>query len=522
MPWTPEIIERMGMGGEPMFALDFEDAPNPDTFDYRPERYVLHTHGIGGGKHIAHSLLSVTGPTQSVQIRSWYPSIGAVRATLSGIEQAYWIARTIPRGMLCTFKVGFAGIPFDKWADVGIYQYRGMRGARNNWVMDFGDYFSYLQSRPAIGDYVDLFPDAGTDKEIAAGYTAASDTTLTFSSTADREVFTRDGAGGASGLLYAQPSSGDPFYLKHTGGSGANLTVTASDVIDTTRVNLASGDKVRALGYVNGGLTDILEKLLFRSTSSVGSMPDDSCLMLFYDATTVDRDDWVRQSNRLATIGGFTADFIAAAPLTNPWVAISDFFGAFGLWLVMRQGRLSFRTATDCDTGTDETLRIDAEITDLDIVSVEDQTLYHPDAREQMVQVNFPITAFGETGGKAITMPSQGIFRHPSIEHVYGGTANKTNARTHLSKRLLKWYTRIPMSITLNLLGWRWSTLVPGDIVQLKSNTIPDLIGPVTSFDTIKPITDRVFMVTSIAPDFANFTTSITLTQLPPKSNPYT
>jgi len=44
----------------------------------------------------------------------------------------------------------------------------------------------------------------------------------------------------------------------------------------------------------------------------------------------------------------------------------------------------------------------------------------------------------------------------------------------------------------------------------------------VTSFDTIKPITDRVFMVTSIAPDFANFTTSITLTQLPPKSNPYT
>ena len=105
---------------------------------------------------------------------------------------------------------------------------------------------------------------------------------------------------------------------------------------------------------------------------------------------------------------------------------------------------------------------------------------------------------------------------------MYGGTANKTNARTHLSKRLLKWYTRIPMSITLNLLGWRWSTLVPGDIVQLKSNTIPDLIGPVTSFDTIKPITDRVFMVTSIAPDFANFTTSITLTQLPPKSNPYT
>ena len=521
MPWSPDILQRFGLGGEPMFALDFKDAPNPEVFDYRPERYILHTHGMSGGDHFAHVLENVTGPTQAVQIRSWYPSIGAIRATLSGTFHAMWIARAIPRGMLCRFKVGFAGMPYSEWADCGIYQFKGLSGARNNWVMEFGDYFSFLQSRPAIGTPADLFPDAGVEKQLASAYDPASSVGLRFGSTSDRETFTRDSGG--NGLVYAAPSGSDPFYIKFSGESGSTLNVVDADVIDTTRVALSSGAKIRALGYVNGRPTDILEKLLFKTkttATSVGTMPDDSNMMLSYDDHTVDRSDWRREAEFFKTFGDFNADFIAAQPLDNPWAAISDFFGAFGIWLVMRQGRLSFRFATDCSSTTAEELRTVGEITDVDIVGVEGQQLYHPDAREQLTTVIIRDGENTESDGKATTLPAQARFTHPVGEFIYGNSSNKADARDNLKRRILKWYTRIPMELSLTLTGWRWASLVPGDVVRVTSEYVPDLVGHFT-FRDVPTIRDRVFMVTSIAPDFGNFTTSVKLAQLPDKYNPY-
>ena len=526
MAWTSDFLARLGMGGEPMFALDFDDAPNPDAFDDRPERYILHTHGIGGGKNIAHALQSVSGPTQSVQLRSWQPSIGAVRATLSGVDQAYWIARTIPRGMLCRLKIGFPGMDYEDWGSMGVYQYKGISGARNNWQMEFGDFFAYMQSRYASASFTDMFPDAGSTSVLAATY-ATSDTVLTFADATARGIFTRDGESGASGLVYCQPTTGDPFYLKHTGESGAQLTVTASDVIGTTRVDMAAGDTITALGYVGADLPRILEKLLFKGASTAGTMPTDSNLGLSYDSSTIDLGDWTLQTLRLhPTMGDFTADFIASQPLTNPWAAISDFFAAFGVWPVMRQGALSFRAVHDIATDSIKPIFRDSEITDADIVSVENQQVYHPEAREEFISVRFPLTAYSDESTRARTMPANLQHSHASRAHVYDigtATTNRSAASIHLRDRLLKWYTRLPMALDLNLLGWRWSALVPGDVVTVRSERIVDLINPVASLVSPYKTIDGVnFLVTSVAPDFQNFTTSISLARLPDKDNPYT
>lgn len=520
-------MARLSMGGEPMFALDFADAPNPDAFDYRPERYILHTHGISGGDHIAHALQSVSGPTQAVQLRNWQPNIGGVRARLSGADQAYWIARVIPRGMLCRLKIGFAGMEYNDWGEMGIYQFKGLSGARNNWQMEFGDFFAYIQSRYATTDYKDLFPDAGQQTELTASY-ATADTSITV---ADNSIFTMDSDSGARGLLHVQPDSGDPFYLKFSATPGSTtVTVDASDVIGTTRSAItASGStdhQVTALGYINGDLPTILEKILFRSTSSVGTMPADSNVGLHYDRKHVDQTDWVRQANRLAVIGGFTADFIASTPLINPWAAVSDFFDAFGMWLVMRQGAMSFRTAWDIAADSAASIYYDDEITDADIVSVENQQLYHPDAREEYQQVTFPLTAYHDTDGSTVrTMPTVAKLSHRSKDHVYdvgSATTNRTNASVHLRKRLLKWYTRLPMGLSLNLLGWRWAGLVPGDVVRIHSDRIIDIMNPVASLvSPFKTISGEAFMVTSVAPDFQNFTTSIDLARLPDRPLPY-
>ena len=521
MAWSAAFRERLAIGGEPMFALDFADAPNPEMFDYRPERYILHTHGISGGTNIAHALLTVSAPTQSVQIRSWRPSIGAVRATLSGAHHAFWIARVIPRGMLCRLKIGFAGMDYTEWGDCGIFQYKGISGARNQWVMEFGDFFGYMQSRSDNTDYRDLFEDAGTTTTLSSSFTVG-DSTL---NTADSAGFDYDP--GERGLVYCQPTTGDPFYMKFTNITGSHrFEVVDADVMGTTRVNMAGGDTVTSLGYTFEDIPDTWTKLLFRDESA-GTLPDGWNLQLWKDFTTVDTDDWSRQTGRLhPTYGDFKLDFVTAQPLTNPWAAISDYMAAFGSWLVVRQGRLSFRAAQNIAADSGYPIYTDGTITDVDIVSVEGQTLYHPEARDDVIQFSPPgATDYADGVTSPTTLPVAQFYQHPSNGKVFDDdveTTNEANAGLHIKRRLMPWHTRLPNQLRLNLAGWRWTELVPGDVVTVESDHVMDMQTPVASLARMRTLSGTPFLVTAISPDFANFTTSVELAALPPKPNPYT
>jgi len=515
--WSSAFRERLAIGGEPMFALDFTDAPNPEMFDYRPERYILHTHGITGGPNMAHVLLSVSAPTQSVQIRSWQPSIGAVRATLSGRHHAFWIARFIPRGMLCRLKVGFAGMDYTEWGDCGIFQYKGISGARNQWVMEFGDFFGYMQSRSDNTDYRDLFEDAGT----TTGADGAFGLTDDWLNLDDVTGFDMDDEAAARGLLHCQPTTGDPFYMKFTEivpGSD-RVEVVKTDVMGTTRAALANGDTVTSLGYTFEDIPTTWEKLLFRDTSA-GTLPDGWNLQLYKDFTTVDTDDWSRQTGRLhPTYGDFKLDFVTAQPLTNPWAAVSDYMAAFGSWLVVRQGRLSFRAAQNIATDSGLPIYTDGTITDVDIVSVEGQTLYHPEARDDVIQFSPPgTTDYADGSSSPTTLPATQIFQHPSNGKVFDDdveTTNEANAGLHIKRRLMPWHTRLPNQLRLNLAGWRWSELVPGDVVTVESDHVMDLHAPIGAVYGVKTISGTPFLVTAVSPDFANFTTSVELAALP-------
>jgi hypothetical protein len=513
MAWSSAFRERLAVGGEPMFALDFSDAPNPDMFSFRPERYVLHTHGVTSGHHIAHALLSVSAPTQSVQIRSWSPSIGAVRATLSGAHHASWIARFIPRGMLCRLKVGFAGMDYGEWGDCGIFQYKGISGARNQWVMEFGDFFGYMQSRSDTLDYLDLFEDAGTTTTTTGTFTVGAATLNTLDSTG----FDYDP--GQRGLLHCRPTTGDPFYMKYTSITTSHrFGLVTSDVMGTTRVNMAAGDTVTSLGYTFADIPDTWKKLLFKAVSA-GTTPDGWNLQMNMDFTTVDTSDWERQRGRLhGTYGAFNIDFVTAQPLPNAWAAISEYMAAFGSWLVVRQGRLSFRAAQNIAADSSNPIYLDGTITDVDIVSVEGQTLYHPEARDDVIQFNTTGASYGDGGSAPRSLPATHIFKHPSIGKVFDddvATTNENLAGIHIKDRLMPWHTRLPNQLRLNLAGWRWSELVPGDVVAVESDHVLDLQAPMSSI-LKKTINGTPFLVTSVSPDFANFTTSVELAALPP------
>jgi len=190
---------------------------------------------------------------------------------------------------------------------------------------------------------------------------------------------------------------------------------------------------------------------------------------------------------------------------------------AFGSWLVVRQGRLSFRAAQNIAADSGFPIYTDGTITDVDIVSVEGQTLYHPEARDDAINFKTGPTSYAE-GSSPTTLPTTRTYVHPVIGKVFDDdveTTNQASAGIHIRDRLMHWHTRLPNQLRLNLAGWRWSELVPGDVVTVESDHVMDLHAPIGTTHMIKTISGTPFLVTAISPDFANFTTSVELAALP-------
>ena len=211
MAWHTRFKERLALGGEPMFALDFQ-APDLLQSDFlRERRYVLHSHEApAGDDHIGHAIQSVSGSGQRINIRTWRTSMGGLRVTLSGANVAQFIAKAIPRGMLAEFKVGFAGFDYDEYETCGIYMFKGLSGSENNWSMDFHDLLSAFQApdNPALS--AQFYKEAGTTATLNTDW-ATTDAEM-YSLSATLPDFVKDDSSGARGLVYAQPTTGDPFY----------------------------------------------------------------------------------------------------------------------------------------------------------------------------------------------------------------------------------------------------------------------------------------------------------------------
>ena len=136
--WSDEFMKHLDVGGSPMFAMDFDDDIGLGEFGATlPVRLVLHSHGVSAGdNHIPHAIESVSGSGQSVSIRQWGNRFGSLTLRLAGVDMAELVARRIPMGLPCKFKVGFDGMSFADWETVGIYRFDGLTGSRNRWHCD--------------------------------------------------------------------------------------------------------------------------------------------------------------------------------------------------------------------------------------------------------------------------------------------------------------------------------------------------------------------------------------------------
>lgn len=526
MAWSAAFRERLMLGGEPMYAVDFKSGDlfrgaGPTAVD----RYVLHSHGPPGSmdsKHMPHAIERVTGSGQSVSLRSWRSSTGGLRVQLSGADMAQFISRNIPRGREAQLRIGFAGMSYEEFEPVGLYQYRGLSGSRNSWVMDFDGIQSALQAPGSVSLSAQFMKQASETTTLRTSWGVTESSMDVFNSA----EFVKDAAG--SGLMYCQPTTGDPFYLKYTDVPDSNtITVVNINVIDTTRAAMAAGDTITALGYVSNDVPAVMQKLLFGYLAGI-PMPEEWSMGVDSGSDAVHNSDIANWRNLwLTEYGDFDADFITHEPLGNPYRALEEFMASFGAWLVVKEGRLSWRfvQALVPFGSTGRKAIVTHEITDQDIAGEEGYTLFNPDCPTEFFQCKFGNSRINYIdGGSVGTAP--GLFRldHESKDRVYdegGAETNRDAASANISQRLGPWYTRIPDSMRLTLASWKFADLVPGDVVSVQSDYLLNMLNSVeTMFGSvkIKRHTGTPYMVTAVDVDWDGFTVNVELSS-PPYSN---
>jgi len=537
MAWTDAFKRKLDVGGSPMFALDFQTTELLSSFgDYVPTRYVLHSHaGDGREGDVPHSIANVSGAGHSVSVGSWSSRAGGIRVKLASPAVAALVAKKIPRGMLCYFKVAFEGTSSGGWNTMGLYQYQGLSGSENDWTMTFGDHLSALQSARGRGARI-AQPLFGGVKQSAISSDWNVLENFIEIPTASASAIFQDEATGAQGLLYCEPETGQPFYLKYNGIQHTSTprrilnvyqksTGVAATVIGTAGpVNMGAASKISHVDYIFEDLPTIAERYMIDEDLPRGSMngPNHNMGLGFYEGI-FNTTDWDRWKTRWGKYQAFKADWVSQKTISNPIRELQKFMGRFGAWIVIKEGGLSWRFVQHMLDDSSIPLYLDYEINDTDIISLDRYEQYNSDSKSAISNVN--VTWFGGGGSYEfpVTLPStdDDVGRLETVvfndeDHA----SNQTNAQTHMRSRLDAWYKRVPESYTLNLRGWRWAELAPGDVCSISSDYLYDLTAA-TYGTGLKTLSDSAMMVTNVNVNWNDFSTTVEFTRLPQKANPY-
>lgn len=268
--------------------------------------------------------------------------------------------------------------------------------------------------------------------------------------------------------------------------------------------------KIEHVNYIHDDLPRLVEKFLLDGSDAAGTMPDGHSMGFKRDGlfNGADWDYWRTHWERYTR---FKADLFTLKRAQNPYRLIGKLMAEFGAWLVMKEGRLSWRFAYDI---TDHALiktPHDFEIVDQDIISVDRYEVFSGDAKEQVMQIRWLELSSSTivTANPAIADPQDAKRADAVVYDDDVDTSNRADAADNLSTRLDRWYHSIPDTLTLNLRGWRWMHMVPGDVALVSSDYIPDLF----SREMGQTLTEARYMVTSINVNWQDFSCTVELSR---------
>ena len=485
MGWSPAFIEALSASVVvPRWRLEFVS----DLSGTQGASASSPSHEAGSSLGFGPSI-SVGGGR--VSPGSWSYTDGSWSVSIVGSIQPLHDAGII-RGNLARLLVGFEGWDEADYEPIAIGAIDQISGVKPNYLLIFRSILTHLQTRHtnasadlSLFDSLDLDDADRTpvSTAVTAKYDPASDTTITVTSTASFEK------GSTLGVLLCDDStSGDPFLVNYTGSTATSFTgVSSSDRFGTSRVCLSTAGTVYAGAYLEGHPLDIAREILASTGNGTNgtydTLPETWGLGVPQD--WIDDDDidvWKAAIGNKAP-GGTDHDWDLAVfeGQSNAIGWLASQIAEAGIWLVVRQGRISIRAAQNPDETSvwrfEDTVRTGLHIDLSDIEEIEAFDAWHPEVPAESAGTiavynsghsppspGAPLSSVEITDGYVNSIPGTTRAEHDLTESVW---ETSTDPALDVIYRCGIWEMRIPERLRLRCRGLRLAQLCPGDIVDV-------------------------------------------------------
>lgn len=428
----------------------------------------------------------------SVTPQRWSVSFGGFSVTLAGDIRNY--TKFLRRGCIAILYVHLVGLSDPE--RLGIGQLDTMRGQRGLYQLRFKDILSAFQSRISKTysggvSQSQFFYGTNYTTTVSSNYTAGG-TSLQVASTANF-----DKSSGHNGLLYCQPTGGDPFYMQWSSKTSTVFTVTGSashpsenPIVDLTTGDLITnaariagapwsffGQIVTSTGSGNNGALDLLPA----SYGTNFPLPYD-----FFDiADAQSTTDYIVRSGGLT----YAVDFATFQPFESGLRSIMDIFAEVGQWPSMRQNSFTWRGCFDPTGLYGYKPALSDHITDKDIIRIASVDFFDPSLKAAYIASNMQYTISGLKGAKnnplANSLPLAGIKERDFSRYYDPNFSAADMAREDLN-RMAIWdyhhWTKISLQVSL-----KFAVLCAGDLIEISSRYIVDSYTPTGQYFVRRP-----------------------------------
>lgn len=560
---APRLIPNMEAAGVGVWGVSMDDTSSGGTLE------------------------SYRETAQSVSLRNWQPKAATFTFTVidCGDYESEQVYDRITRGHLVEVFAGFRDFAFEDYQRINIGIIRSIRRRQGLLEITCDDAFSKMlgpSARVVTGkDLPKMFNGAGragiTDEAVANNEHEidyiAEDEPLVFLSDlrpgggssvghdffcveiADNDeprtknVFLRCDAGDSTATTLVRSATGsdasyDWFFNKI--GHSTAFTTPGVNVIDfETPFRVFFTPNPRSASDCDG-LLDCLTRLL-TSTGQRGledmNGPFDTLhksLGFGLPHELFNRDEarnWHNSFEKRDLDQVLWTPFITAET-DDGWSVIEEGLSHLGIWVTLKQGKYTLRTAISHAPDGEGTGGSVPRILTRDILEIRSHDFYSTECRvEHSAMKSTAIdhwapaadeTTFSQTDGPGFKIETR-PFAGPVVRSTVDGPFVKTGPRTpnastcwpyrntegdlyaaEFSTLQFQWYTRIPEVVEMELAGLRFCGLCPGDIVAITTN---ELRGPEGYWE------DRPAMVKSIRRDWTRGRVTLTIAALPTTNN---
>ena len=467
MGWGSDFVDALGASSiTPIYELEIVQTP------INGSEKIYSDHG-------ALQIVDARVEGTSVIPHRWSVSFGSFSVSLAGDITRY--TRFLRRGCIAILRCRLDGLTSSERLSIG--QLDSIRGQRGTYRLRFKDILSAFQSRISktySGDISQAQFFYGTNFNTTVSSTFnPGDTTLNVASTTNFEKSSVH-----DGILYCQPTGGNPFYMRWSAKGATSFTVSGSAdhpssvsaqsmpagslITNAVRIKGAPhalfGQIITSTGAGTNGPLDLLPE----SYGSGFPLPHD-----FFDAIDA-------QSTNSYIIGdtgtSYSIDFTAFQPISNGLRAIMDIFAEVGQWPVMRQNSFTWRGCFDPTGRFGSKPALSEHIKDVHIVSINSIDFFDPALKAVFVATNMSYNVAGLKAAKSITpinsLPVAGI-KEREFGFYYDAGMNEANMGVGDLDRMAIWdfYNWAKISLRVSL---RFAVLCAGDFVLLSSRYIRD------------------------------------------------